>query len=301
MRKTVVCLVALAVCGALAGWGLHSRARAQDEAQSAETPTTGSANASYDPLHVRRSDEGDAGERLYLRYCSGCHGVKGDGAGPAAPFLQPKPRDFTKGIFKFTTTPANAIPLDEDLDRAILHGLRGTSMPSWRFLPERQRRQLVAYIKTFDAQRAERYPEPAVPRHTNPFDLEEPDEIQEATAQGRLIYHKKATCWQCHPAYIEKSELETLTGGTSRDELNTSIGKEDFWGEVILPPDFARTRLKSVRSLEDLYRVITAGVGGTAMPSWSSALSGEELWALAIYVDSLRGNRSALRRARREE
>jgi hypothetical protein len=39
--------------------------------------------------------------------------------------------------------------------------------------------------------------------------------------------------------------------------------------------------------LEDLYRVVASGVGGTAMPTWRGALPEEDLWALVHFVDSL--------------
>jgi mono/diheme cytochrome c family protein len=45
-----------------------------------------------------------AGKALYDKYCSQCHGETGDGEGPAAPFLRPKPRDFTTGKYKIRTT-----------------------------------------------------------------------------------------------------------------------------------------------------------------------------------------------------
>jgi mono/diheme cytochrome c family protein len=41
------------------------------------------------------------------------------------------------------------------------------------------------------------------------------------------------------------------------------------------------------RQREDLYRVISAGVGGAAMPTWKGAIPEENLWALAYYVQSL--------------
>ena len=37
----------------------------------------------------------ESGKQLYLKYCSQCHGEKGDGEGYAAPHLQPRPRNFT--------------------------------------------------------------------------------------------------------------------------------------------------------------------------------------------------------------
>jgi mono/diheme cytochrome c family protein len=41
------------------------------------------------------------------------------------------------------------------------------------------------------------------------------------------------------------------------------------------------------RQREDLYRVIAAGVGGAAMPTWKGAIPEENLWALAYYVQTL--------------
>jgi hypothetical protein len=69
-----------------------------------------------------------------------------------------------------------------------------------------------------------------------------------------------------------------------------SVLKESDYGVKILPPDFTRTDLRSVRDdhrMEDLYRVIASGVGGTAMPTWKGSLPEEDIWALAHYVSSL--------------
>lgn len=38
----------------------------------------------------------EAGKKVYEKKCIHCHGEKGDGKGPAAPFLFPPPRDFTR-------------------------------------------------------------------------------------------------------------------------------------------------------------------------------------------------------------
>ena len=74
--------------------------------------------------------------------------MKGDGKGPAAELLLPKPRDFTSGIYKIRTT-ANKTPTDDDIFKIVTDGMPGTSMPPWKVLPERERWNLVAYIKTF--------------------------------------------------------------------------------------------------------------------------------------------------------
>ena len=46
------------------------------------------------------------GRNLYMQHCLHCHGVSGDGAGPTAKFLNPRPRDYRQGIFKFKSTQA---------------------------------------------------------------------------------------------------------------------------------------------------------------------------------------------------
>ncbi len=65
------------------------------------------------PTKLAMSDLGHAeaqagGYALYRRNCLHCHGVSGAGDGPTAPFLYPLPRDYRKGIFKFTSTPSGA-------------------------------------------------------------------------------------------------------------------------------------------------------------------------------------------------
>ena len=44
-----------------------------------------------------------AGEQVYLQRCAHCHGVDGDGVGASTDVVDPKPRDFTSGVYKFRT------------------------------------------------------------------------------------------------------------------------------------------------------------------------------------------------------
>ncbi|MEO7731721.1 MAG: cytochrome c, partial [Kofleriaceae bacterium] len=55
------------------------------------------------------------GEPIYERFCVACHGVRGDGHGPAAPYLWPPPRDFTRGELKWRSVPAGQSATDDDL------------------------------------------------------------------------------------------------------------------------------------------------------------------------------------------
>ena len=70
--------------------------------------------------------EMERGRKLYFRACAPCHGVQGDGNGPAARGFDPAPRNFRRGAYKFRTTVSGALPLDEDMERTIREGVPGT-------------------------------------------------------------------------------------------------------------------------------------------------------------------------------
>lgn len=71
----------------------------------------------------------EAGQRFYEANCATCHGRLGDGQGPRAYFINPKPRNFlaTRGQFN---RPA--------LYAAVAAGKLGTEMPAWDKVLERQ-------------------------------------------------------------------------------------------------------------------------------------------------------------------
>jgi mono/diheme cytochrome c family protein len=95
---------------------------------------------------VRTTDDmGSAG--LYRRHCAHCHGITGDGQGPTAEFLNPYPRDYRKGSYKFKSTPIGVRPTHDDLRRIVLNGIPGTAMPSFHLLPHAEVEALVDYVK----------------------------------------------------------------------------------------------------------------------------------------------------------
>jgi mono/diheme cytochrome c family protein len=91
----------------------------------------------------------EEGSRLYRLHCVHCHGLSGDGRGPTAPWVNPHPRDYRKGIFKFTSSkqPLGVRkPLRSDLLRTLREGIEGTSMPSFRELPTKELDALASYV-----------------------------------------------------------------------------------------------------------------------------------------------------------
>ena len=84
---------------------------------------------------------------LYRQHCAHCHGISGDGAGPTSAFLNPYPRDYRLGLFKFKSTERPAKPTDDDLRRILRDGIAGTAMPSFLLLPDDEIDALIEYVK----------------------------------------------------------------------------------------------------------------------------------------------------------
>lgn len=93
------------------------------------------------------SDETGRPRGLYREHCAHCHGITGDGAGPTASFLNPYPRDYRPGKFKFKSTPIGQRPTHADLKKVLLEGIPGTAMPSFRLLSDQEVESLVHYVK----------------------------------------------------------------------------------------------------------------------------------------------------------
>jgi mono/diheme cytochrome c family protein len=94
-----------------------------------------------------RSDIVGRKNGLYREHCVHCHGITGDGLGPTAAFLNPYPRDYRPGVFKFKSTERADKPTHADLKRILHNGIVGTSMPSFALLGEAQVDALVEYVK----------------------------------------------------------------------------------------------------------------------------------------------------------
>jgi cytochrome c oxidase cbb3-type subunit I/II len=207
------------------------------------------------------------GRQVYQSRCIGCHGPKGDGNGPAATFLSPKPRDFTVGVFKFRTTPSGSLPTDGDLYRTVTRGVRWTAMPTWHELSDKERMSVISYLKTFSARFKEETPEPPL------LIGDPPKATQELVARGKDLY-VKAKCFQCHGPGGKGD-------GPSADEM------KDLAGFPIRPADFTRGQFKGGSSVRDIFRTMSLGLDGTPMPSFSDSMTEPERWAISYYVLSL--------------
>jgi mono/diheme cytochrome c family protein len=87
------------------------------------------------------------GRRLFMTHCLHCHGVSGDGDGPTAKYLNPRPRDYRLGLFKFTSTGQADKALRGDLARIVKQGIPGTYMPSFMLLEKEELKAIVEYVR----------------------------------------------------------------------------------------------------------------------------------------------------------
>src|SRR5436190_13572851 len=213
------------------------------------------------------AQDANAGKAVYERKCLLCHGEKGDGKGASAELLVPKPRDFTKGLYKIRST-ANKTPSDQDLFRIITDGMPGTSMPSWAVLSDKDRHHLVAYLKTFAPEAFKEAPKK----------LELPKEVASSEAsikRGKEMF-EAIECHKCHGT-------EGRGDGPSRPEL------KDEWGQPIAPANLTkRWNFRGGRSRTEIATRLANGVLGTPMPAFLEAVEKpEDIWHLTNFILSL--------------
>ncbi|MDB5391597.1 MAG: cytochrome c class [Planctomycetaceae bacterium] len=87
------------------------------------------------------------GQTVYSLHCARCHGEAGTGAGPEAKALQPQPRDFRRGVFKWKSTSIAQRPLRHDLRETIRLGVPDTAMPGFPKFSEADAKSVVEYVR----------------------------------------------------------------------------------------------------------------------------------------------------------
>jgi mono/diheme cytochrome c family protein len=216
---------------------------------------------------------GDAkrGKALYERFCIFCHGPQGDGEGVTAPYIDPKPRDFTKATYKCRSTPSGSLPLDSDLYDTITRGVHASGMPSWKPLTRQARADLVAYIKSFSPRFHEEPPATAV------VIPPEPPTSPESVKRGGELF-QSLNCWACH-------------GKEGRGNGPNASSLTDSRNFPIRPFDLTSgTQLKCGDSDAGIFRDLNTGLDGTPMPSFASAMKPDQMWDVVHYIARLREN-----------
>jgi len=202
---------------------------------------------------------------IYEQLCLPCHGTRGDGRGPAAPYAWPPPRAFTRGEMKWRSAPVGHAASDDDVRATIVLGAPGTAMPAFgATLSPAQQDDVIAVVRAFA---------PAAWRgEPQPVELGEPPPPD--AARGAELWQSKG-CPACH--------------GPAAD----GHGPSSF--ALRAPPYDLRTVLHRPREPgSDAYREaaalsIATGLTGTAMPSFAGTLPTADIWALADHIAAIAG------------
>ena len=256
----------------------------------------------YDRLHLA------LGRDVYARQCAGCHGTTGDGQGPAAVHLNPPPRDYRNGVFKFASTPRGSKPRRDDLRRIVIYGAKGTSMPAFRFLPEEEREAVIDYVQTLSA-RGEL--EINLIREATDELVEEDD--FDPTTVAEFVTDIDASWARADEEFVRPLTVnpaktpETVRDGAvafaemycvkchNRDAAGSKSADVgvDTWGRIAYPANLAMGMLHGGRRPEDIYRRIYSGINGTPMPASKdpNTVSGEtaearseRIWHLVHFI-----------------
>jgi len=235
----------------------------------------------------------NAGKATYQDHCIQCHGVKGEGNGPAAKGLKVPPRNLTTGIYKFGRVSAGLLPHDEDFYRILVRGLHGTVMLPWD-LGEQEMHDLVQYIKMFAPDvwvGKDKKLGPQIEAENDPFGMAYKES---AIEKGAYVYHVKAQCYSCHRAYVSEerlSEYNQMEYGEPLSYVDETMWQlkpqESVWGFKVIPPDFTWHKVRSAATVDELFVRIGAGIAGSGMPAWKDTITDEELWAVSYYVRHL--------------
>jgi mono/diheme cytochrome c family protein len=263
------------------------------------------------------------GSDLYRRHCLHCHGLSGDGQGPTAAWINPHPRDYRPGVFKFTSSKQSTgtrKPRRLDLVRTLTQGLEGTAMPAFggqsnsKFgvLPAEQIEKLVSYVI-----------------HLSLRGQVEFDTLQAAAAgelQETSVEDWSAERLTTVAGWWLKAEDEVIEPGKyaipegDKDKLQASIvrgykgfldpgqvgcikchmdfGRRnnflyDKWGTIVRPRDLTEGIFRGGRRPIDLYWRISGGINGAGMPDTSGALTHTDpnkpdpIWDLVNFVQAL--------------
>lgn len=244
------------------------------------------------------------GQSVYMKRCQQCHGVTGDGKGPVAGSLYPRPRDYRKGVFKFTSTPYGSKPRRADLITTVTRGVPGTSMPSFDLLPKKDLEAVVDYVLIlthrgelegslgYEAAAEEELDADYIPDyvteivgdwHSAEYATVRPlTPMPEFTAEhiraGRKAFLTKG-CSKCHAE-------------DGRGHMPGNIGK-DTWGFTTSAADLTSGMLRGGQRPTDIYQRIFSGINGTPMPAFKNTLSSEPetIWNLVAYVLSVSNSR----------
>ena len=241
-----------------------------------------------------------AGSKLYRSQCLHCHGLEGNGRGPTGMWVNPPPRDYRQGTFKFTSSSLDQgvrKARREDLLHIVTAGVEGTSMPSFGLLSLAEREALVSYVIHLSLRGEVEYltmvdqvkDESRKPAMTLREDLKNPtlkDALDDnlALTAGRWVASQKADAAIAPSAYPygqdDKAFMESAVRGAKVFlgvggciSCHQNYGREsnlvyDDWGTIVRGRNLYEGIYRGGRRPLDLYYRIHSGIKGAGMTAY---------------------------------
>lgn len=265
------------------------------------------------------------GSRYYRIHCLHCHGVTGNGRGPTSRWVNPHPRDYRRGLFKFQSTnqveKAQQKPSRNDLLRTLQEGIEGTMMPAFNLLSDNDLNYLVGYVihlairgeTEFNTIRRNFKFDPAtgaleVAAEADP--VKDMKRVVKAIGNSWLSAQSEAIVPVPYPNYAKEEMKQSVKRGMALFTANEAQLKElkikvaascvschkdygrqatyrfDDWGTLVRPADLTKGVYRGGRRPVDLYYRIHSGINGSGMAPFGS-LEGKQLWDIVNFVRAL--------------
>jgi mono/diheme cytochrome c family protein len=264
------------------------------------------------------------GSASYRANCLHCHGLTGNGRGPTAPWVNPHPRDYRLGVFKFTSTVGDVMdpatnkvdndlggnvrkPRREDLLRTVREGIEGTTMPSFGLLAEHELQALVSYVIHLSIRGDVEF------NVMRTYLQEVGEEDFQGQVQGiRDLIVRRWTAAASERNVIRPDDAYPLaTTGDPRQEsavrgwqkfrasggagcigCHQDYGRQsayfyDSWGTIGRATDLTQGVYRGGRRPIDLYWRIHSGINGSNMTAFSNALKTEDIWDMVNFLQVL--------------
>jgi mono/diheme cytochrome c family protein len=256
------------------------------------------------------------GSLLYRRHCLHCHGVAGDGRGPTALWVNPPPRDYRRGKFKFASVVGSLVskPRRQDLMRTLLEGIEGTSMPSFKTQPERDLEALISYVMHLSIRGAVEFDALSQVKDQTEASKDLKVLIQEKTNQFALEWRDQAIPISPDASDPAKKLHPYPYNPDDKDELKRSVGRGyelfigkgicvschydfgrqskflyDDWGTLVRPNNLPQGIYRGGRRPIDIYYRVHSGIGPSKMPGAASEIASDPkaMWDLVNFVQAL--------------
>lgn len=247
------------------------------------------------------------GSRYYRRHCLHCHGVAGDGRGPAGAWLNPHPRDYRQGKFKFMSSKDGGKPRRADLHRTIYNGIESTSMPAFNTIGEHDIGLMAGYVIHLSLRGEVEF--------NTIQTLLTKGELRDDSIAGHVEYWTKEYLkrWkksnedknlrkpdgtpsysgaQMQASILRGYKLFTDTeGAASCIGCHTDYGRQvnfryDVWGTFVRPANLTTGVFRGGRRPIDLFWRVRGGIDPSGMPA-AEKLKDDAVWDVVNFLQAL--------------